>query len=82
MARSDNDVTCTVDVNGKVVNFRTASVKPYHCDVTTNDENKNESVEETADSNNDDNDEYVPPHHDEQVQRKRGRPKGSKNALK
>ncbi|KAI0997262.1 hypothetical protein K3495_g10925 [Podosphaera aphanis] len=35
LARSNNYVTCTVDVNGKVINFRTVSVKPYHRDEDT-----------------------------------------------
>ena len=35
LARSNDDITCTVNVNGKAINFRTVSVKSYHCDQTT-----------------------------------------------
>ncbi|KAI0997433.1 hypothetical protein K3495_g10752 [Podosphaera aphanis] len=82
LARSDNDVTCTVDVNGKVINFRTVSVKPYHRDENTVTKDVNDSVDSPAGDELNDDEEYRPTLQEEQPQRKRGRPKGSRNAPK
>lgn len=82
LARSYYDVTCTVSVDGKATNFRTVSVKPHHRDESTVDIDKNEIVDSSAESSIDVSDYLIPQFQVEQQQRKRGRAKALRNALK
>ena len=84
LARSNDDVTCTVDVNGKATNFRTVSVKPYYRNESTiipDPLNIDDPITEPQ-SHEPDNDDYEEPLQKETEKRKRGRPRGSKNIPK